>query len=304
MMNRAIIGRGAMTDITQIVPASQVDSDTAPDFSSLRYRMLAQGDSWFSINGLNLFRASSLLPHLDFGQSAAVVNCADPGDTLAHMVDWRRDPWFAGYLCGPRERAWDALLLSAGGNDLIDALGVSPTDPHGTPHPPSDRLLLTKAERGRLPAETYISEDGWSIFAAHLRTQFRALDSMRAASKSNRNMPIITHTYDYPMPRDVGAGLHFGPWLYPALLTYEVPGADWQTLAKALIDRLFDLVSGMPLQNFHVVKTLGTLQPADADSKVKSAVRKTALAILCFIYLANALRVYSNMLTLPIYFSG
>lgn len=270
MMNRSIIGGGAVTNKIQIVPASQVDSEMAPDLSSPRYRMLAQGDSWFSINGLNLFRASSLLPHLDFGQSAIVVNCADPGDTLTHMVDWRRDPWFASYLCGPRERPWDAMLLSAGGNDLIDALGVGPVDQHGTPHSPGDRLLLTKVERARLPAGSYISEDGWSLFATHLRAQFVALDSMRAASKNNRDMPIITHTYDYPMPRDVGAGLRFGPWLYPALLMYNVPRADWETLAKVLIDRLFDLVSNMPLQNFHVVKTLGTLRPADADPNVKS----------------------------------
>ncbi|MHB9836066.1 hypothetical protein Q8F57_014635 [Paraburkholderia terrae] len=93
---------------------------------------------------------------------------------------------------------------------------------------------------------------------------------MRAASKTNRNMPIITHTYDYPMPRDLGAGLHFGPWLYPALLAYEVPPDDWKTLAKEFIDRLFDLVSGLALQNFHVIRTLGILTPADADSRISS----------------------------------
>lgn len=258
-----------MPNRPQIVPASQVDSEMAPDFSSVRYRMLAQGDSWFSINGLNLFRASSLLPHLDFGHSAIIVNCADPGDTLAHMVEWRRDPWFASYLCGPRERPWDAMLLSAGGNDLIDALGVLPTDAHGTPHSPGDRLMLTKSERAQ-PGKTYVSEDGWTLFAQHLRAQYAALDAMRASSKTNRNMPIITHTYDYPMPRNVGAGLHFGPWLYPALLAYEVPPDDWKTLAKEFIDRLFDLVNGLALQNFHVIRTLGILTPADADPRINS----------------------------------
>jgi hypothetical protein len=188
-----------MTNRIRIVPASQVDSEMAPDFSSPRYRMLAQGDSWFSINGLGLLRASSLL------------------------------------------------------------------------HPANDRLLLTKPERAQLPAGSYLSEDGWSIFAAHLRTQFLALDSMRAASRNNRDVPIITHTYDYPIPRDVGEGLHFGPWLYPALTTYEVPPADWKSLAKVLLDRLFDLVINMPLRNFHVVKTLGAVQPANADPQIKSA---------------------------------
>ncbi|WP_017776874.1 hypothetical protein [Paraburkholderia kururiensis] len=259
-----------MRNRPHIIPASQVDSEMAPDFSSPTYRMLAQGDSWFSINGLNLLRASSLLPHLDFGHSTIIVNCADPGDTLAHMVNWRRDPWFASYLCGPRERTWDAMLLSAGGNDLIDALGVAPADAHGTPHSPGDRLLLTKAERG-IGANGYISEDGWTLFEQHLRAQFVALDAMRASSKTNQNMPVVTHTYDYATPRDVGAGLCFGPWLYPALVAYEVPPADWQTLANEFLDRLFDLVNGLPLQNFHVIRTLGTLRPANANPSVDSA---------------------------------
>jgi hypothetical protein len=129
--------------------------------------------------------------------------------------------------------------------------------------------MLTKSERAQ-PGKTYVSEDGWTLFAQHLRAQYAALDAMRASSKTNRNMPIITHTYDYPMPRNVGAGLHFGPWLYPALRAYEVPPDDWKTLAKEFIDRLFDLVSGLALQNFHVIRTLGILTPADADSRISS----------------------------------
>ncbi|WP_177205246.1 hypothetical protein [Burkholderia sp. WP9] len=132
------------------------------------------------------------------------------------------------------------------------------------------RRLEGRSCLGQQAGAYYISEDGWSLFATHLRARFVPLDSMRAASKNNRDMPIITHTYDYPMPRDVGAGLRFGPWLYPLLLMYEVPRADWEVLAKVLIDRLFVLVRNMPLQNFHVVKTLGSLRPADADPKVKS----------------------------------
>jgi hypothetical protein len=68
----------------------------------------------------------------------------------------------------------------------------------------------------------------------------------------------------------VGAGLHFGPWLYPALQAYEVPPHDWKMLAKEFIDRLFALVTGLPLKNFHVIRTLGILTPADADPQISS----------------------------------
>jgi hypothetical protein len=34
----------------------------------------------------------------------------------------RRDPLFSAFLVEPKEQPWNAILLSAGGNDLIHAV--------------------------------------------------------------------------------------------------------------------------------------------------------------------------------------
>ena len=108
----------------EIHPPSDLNSpDLAPNLGGFGIRFLAEGDSWFTVGALNPLKNANLLFEMRFAQSAVAINCATPGDTLRRMVDTRRDPAFVDLLIGPRKRAWDGLLLSCGGNDLIDALG-------------------------------------------------------------------------------------------------------------------------------------------------------------------------------------
>ncbi len=256
----------------RIVPASHLQTDAAPPMEQFRLRLLAQGDSWFSINGLSLFTASSLLMRLDFDLSTLIVNCADPGDTLKHMVEWRSDPFFFRYFAGGAnfEVAWDGLLLSGGGNDLIDALGVRPTDAQGVPRDRSERLLLTASERAAAgPIDRYVSPEGWAVFRDHLLRQYAILGAMRAGSARNRDIPIFTHCYAYAQPRNVGAG-PLGPWLLPALMAYQVPPDDWLALAQHFIDLLHDQVTTQTgLANFHILDSRAMIPPAPANPKVK-----------------------------------
>ena len=118
-------------------------SSEPPDLSSPAYRFLAEGDSWFSIGALNPAKNSNLLFEMAFEQSACAVNCAAPGDTLRRMSQISTDRNFVELLCGRRARIWDGLLLSCGGNDLIDALQA-----RGTQIPPDRRLLLDRNRMG------------------------------------------------------------------------------------------------------------------------------------------------------------
>lgn len=256
----------------RITPASHLQTDAAPDFNLFALKLLAQGDSWFSINGLSLFTASSLLMRLKFSVDTIIVNCADPGDTLKHMVDWRRDPFFFRYFAGGAlfEEQWDGLLLSAGGNDLIDALGVLPRDAQGVPRMPAERLLLTPSERPRAgPVDKYVCEAGWAVFRAHLLQQYRILDTLRAESARNKDTPIFTHCYAYTQPRDVGAG-PLGPWLEPTLVAYQVPPEDWLALSELFCDRLHDeIITQTGMQHFHILDTRAMIPPAPADPAVR-----------------------------------
>lgn len=200
-------------------------------------RYLAQGDSWFSIGSIPPGLTSNTLDEMHLSLSAVAVNCAFPGAKLTHMAETTSAPQFLRLLKGKLALRWDAILLSGGGNDLIDAAGVGPE------HPASLRLLATPQERGPTPQQPdgYLSAAGWSTFATHLRAVFDALVAARDRDK-NRNVPLVFHTYAPLMPRPAQAGLGFGPWLLPSLVNFQVPETDYLGVATALVDRLAALL--------------------------------------------------------------
>jgi hypothetical protein len=220
----------------------------APQLERYAKRFLAQGDSWFSIGSLNLSKNSNLLFEMEFSKACCAVNCARSGSTLRRMVDQMREPAFQALLSGRQRRPWDAILLSAGGNDLIDALSVHPSSPR------EQRLLLTREERGGDPAEAsaYISPGGWQLFEQYFSANMDELIAMRDAKSDNRGIPIHVHSYHYPTVRNAPAGLGFGPWLLPAMLAYQVPSAVWPAMVRELFDRFRGLLAAVALLGRHV----------------------------------------------------
>lgn len=228
-----------MVDLVLLSP-TQLDSAETEPLSGFRFRFLAEGDSWFSIGALNPLKSANLLQELAFSQRCVAVNCAQPGDTLQRMVDTRRDPQFVSLLAGAKARIWDGLLLSAGGNDLIDALSS-----RGTGVPQDRRLLLRESEWGPsgAGAARYLSDAGWATFSGYLAANFEALLALRDSGPS-RGCPVFLHGYAVPTPRPAGAG-PAGPWLLPSIEAYAVPEADRAALAQLLIERLAALLSGL-----------------------------------------------------------
>jgi len=238
-----------------------------------KWLFLAQGDSWFSIGHIPPWQTSNLLFEMRFPYSACIVNCARPGRLLTHMIDWRTDPVFLSMIAGRTATTWSAILLSGGGNDLIDAANTLPTHADGSPVPRHRRLLLTPQERAENgDISRYISEEGWTTFEEHLGSQFAAFMSVRDGLKSrNKETPVLFHLYDYPTARNAPAGTFpkpMGPWLYPALKAYLVPNADWDQLTRHLIDRLSALLAAVArrYRGVHVVDTKNTLIPAAPSS--------------------------------------
>ncbi len=222
-----------MKPLTVYTP-DQVSSSEPPDLSFAAYRFLAEGDSWFTLSGLNPLRNSNLLFAMQFDQFACAVNCATPGDTLAHMAQMNSDPVFVQLLCGRRALVWDGLLLSCGGNDLIDALkAVGPSVPR------AQRLLLEADEWGPAsdgPAR-YLSPEGWQTFDTYLQANFAHLLALRDAGPS-AGCPAFMHGYACPTPRKAGAGLGLGPWLLPSLQAHGIPPENWQALSALLMRKL------------------------------------------------------------------
>lgn len=254
---------------------AQLQHDDPPALASYGWRLLAEGDSWFSLTATRP-RSDSLLQALRLPRSAAIVNCAAPGHTLQRMVDRQADGSCARLLRGGRQaRHWDAVLLSAGGNDLIAAAATPLEDGAGTPTAPGDRLLRSSDEVGHaVAAADWVSEDGWARLLAHLRSHFATFVGWRDAGPSAAR-PLLLHSYATPVARPSGAGLARRGWLYPALLRYGVPAAWQQPLTELLFTRLRQWLLGLDADSggadatpgVHVFDSaaLDTLRPASPD---------------------------------------
>ena len=262
-----------------VYPADWLARPDPPPLSDFGRRLLAEGDSWFTIGTLNLMAASNVLFKMQVSQTTAIVNCAYPGDTLQHVVEWFDDPFFDRMLCQPRfQRYWEGILISGGGNDLIDAAQVPPQDAQGAPVAPHKRLLLTAHEAAAQPVmgpARFISEPGWDTLASYLLANFAELVAHRDRG-INKARPIFVHTYAMPMVRPSGTVGAPQGWLYPAMQGYGLAGADAQAVSDLLFGRLralllaLDQDSGQPeaLPHVHVFDSaaLPDIVPASAGA--------------------------------------
>ena len=219
---------------------------------------LAEGDSWFSLSDTLspsfLYRFGDNVP---LQQSTLIVNCTYPGDTLARMMDWSKNRNLPNLL--DRKRfgwKWDGILLSGGGNDLIEA-ALSPKG-----------ILQACAKPAGI--QDFIVGDAMTVLENHLKDNFRYLVGLRDHSEieENRTIPIFYHTYGYPTPRNAPASLS-GPWLYKAFTQMGIPPRYWNALSDALMDKLADMLRDFAdiSTNLRLVDTLKnvTLNRANAS---------------------------------------
>lgn len=237
-------------------------ADHNPDDATYTHRILAEGDSWFTFAGMP---TSNLLFRMAFSGSTIIVSCAAPGDTIRHMAELAANRALRDAMSAGRGSAWDAILLSGGGNDLIDAAGSIIRRSNNTiyPHP-----------------RDYCNPTVLQDTLDDIERGYRAIVALRDRSGSAcRGKPVIAHTYDRITPRDAAARVFgfpvSGPWLFKALSMRRVPVAKWQALSDYLIGRLrsllLELESGPArLPDFHVVDTRDTLVPAAPGERFRS----------------------------------
>jgi len=235
----------------------QLDS-TQAEWNPPEYplRMLAEGDSWFSFGSWKL---ESMLTQLRLETPAAIVSLAQPGDTIRRMSDIANnlelDHWLSARWGAFN---WNAVLVSGGGNDLIDdATKVIPASAAPQPDKPTDQYIDANALRKTLRDVA----DG-----------YRRIVTLRDRADSPcPGVPLVTHAYDLVTPRDSPARFlvaQQGPWLYPAMVAARIPQNRWNDVADFLLGELgkclVDLEAELP--NFHVARTQGRLTRAAAGT--------------------------------------
>ena len=249
-MRAQVINHGDLTQDSRF-------PDRNPDNPMYAYRLLAEGDSWFTLGAVP---SSNILFNIETSQRAALVTIAFPGDTIVRMGDPAHMQQLRRLLVDPRFRyKWDTILLSGGGNDLISVAGA----------------LLPKRSVTSTSASDYVDPAALQKLVGDIQQAYKNIVDVRdEAGSPNSGVPIVAHTYDYPTPRDsparfLGVGVK-GPWLQPALTAAEIPTAMWQPISDYLLDQVAEAILALDseaagsqqLPSFHVVETRNTLARA------------------------------------------
>lgn len=233
------------------------DPRSSPGSAEFAYRLLAEGDSWFTIGGIP---SSNLLYELRLPQSGVVCNIASPGDTLVRIADLARNRDLQKLLTERFGYRWHAILLSAGGNDLMDRAGQLLRNPDVGSSDPRDYLVTVQVED----------------FVRDVQDGYRIITGLRDAPQSaNAGVPIVVHGYDYPTPRDAPARFItlpvLGPWLQRAYDDHGIAEHMRIPITNFLVDVLAEAIKVLAegpsaLPDFHFVETRGALQRAAAGA--------------------------------------
>lgn len=236
-----------------------MDRGLAPEH--FKYRFLAEGDSWME-------RSSALTPSLPehlartmdrSGEEVLIVNLALYGDTMRRIGQTLSGD-FEMWLNTSFNWKFDAILLSAGGNDFIDAARDPPPgqgilqDMVGRQIPARGADCLNQAALDKLELE-------------YLDPNFARLYGMVQASR-HADVPILLNQYDTPVARPAPAPPGKKAWLHEAYVKNSIAPALWTDLTDTLFAELRQAIEEWALDraNVHVVPTHGLLRPAQSGS--------------------------------------
>ena len=226
----------------------------------------AEGDSWFDKFTPLPMSGTNLLAAIRTPFVTAVVDVSHIGDEVRNMVRGHQAQQTRAMF---NLFAFDAVLLSAGGNDLknvfADMFVAQAAALAGVTSP------WQGADLARLSTPASYAE----FFADVIANIGRFVDLRNAAhDATTRAAPIFVHGYDYLQPRPAGAAIFAGspvgrgPWLYPSMKEAGLSDAQMRAAADAVIDELnLQLARDIaPLPNVHVIDQRGLLTPAAAQS--------------------------------------
>ena len=199
-----------------------------------RVRVLAQGDSWFAFPLPVIGAPRNLVEAIETRKAAVAVNLAIVGDTAESMAQGERFAQLRSILAGDAGEepiAVASILLSAGGNDLIDRIA----DLVGNVTRGLGRAAREEAHRRVLQELT--SGAAVAIYddvIAHLAKLIAARDG-----GPNAKSPVILHGYAHVTPRDAPAlrfPIKVGPWIWKKLSPLGYTQPEQQRIAARVID--------------------------------------------------------------------
>ena len=220
-------------------------------------KILFEGDSWFSIPDI-----ANIPIQFDSRLDLSILCLADPGDTLEELAEGMQFKKIESLIKDDRYgQKWDALIFSAGGNDVIG--------------PEIKKLLQKPANRSSTDPNDYLNQEVTKKTLATIKKRLIAIKNVRDRSKINADTPMFIHTYNYLTPRNIPHEIIVwkmsGPWIFPYMESMGIIDcAIQQAIVATLLDQFHDVLQSMasePGSNFHVIDTRTALAPVSCDER-------------------------------------
>lgn len=220
----------------------------APGFAPLQ--ILAEGDSWFDYPPFPI--KGGVIPRLELLIGVPILNLAKAGDEVRYMLGVEERKILVEHLTNgcPAGGAWDVLLFSGGGNDIVDnpmALWVEDWDP-------------------ALPPVKHVNQARFTSAMNLVRAGYEDLIILR--DKLSPGTQLVFHGYDYAIPD--GRGVCFnalGPWLEPTFKLRGFPNrAAMFAVVKEMLRQFAQLLDSLKsAQNVTFINAQGTLPEGDTS---------------------------------------
>jgi len=244
-----------------------------------RAKLLVQGDSWFAFPLPLLAGTRNLVDAISTRRQTVAIDLSAIGDTAENMATGDRYAQMRRILAGGDGEApipVAAILVSAGGNDLVERIG----DLVGTITRAVQREAWAARGAATIPhvqAEAFrqvqaalasqAARDIYDDVIAHLEALIAARDGGPSAGA-----PVVLHGYCHVTPRDAPAirfPVRIGPWIWKKLTPLGYPQSRQQEIARAVIDE-FNRRLGFLRDEAHGVHVLD-LRPLEADGALPMA---------------------------------
>ncbi len=209
-------------------------------------QIFAEGDSWFAYPA---FWNGGIIPRLENRLGVPILNLAKAGDEVRYMLGVEQRKLLTEQLSNgsPAGGAWDALLFSGGGNDIVD----------------NPMALWIRDWNPVVPPASHIHQARFDTALALVRAGYEDLISLRDTLSPNTH--LFFHGYDFAIPD--GRGIcHLGPWLKPTFDLRKFPTlAARSAVVRVMLEQFAALLTSLATQpKVTFINGQGTLpqQPA------------------------------------------
>ena len=209
-------------------------------------QLIAQGDSWFDYPLPFPFH-TDVIAHLQNlpSMSPHVLDLAVLGEAAEDLLGVAKLHELIDNLVDPANGGFDAILFSAGGNDLAGN---------------QFRLWLQDATGGGTNPANGLNQERVDDVLGIVQAAYA--DLFIARDRAAPGVPIFGHSYDFAIPSGVGV-CGVGPWLKPGLddRGWTDPSVGRQ-IVKLLLEQFANMLDGFEAdsnKHFVHVRTQGTL---------------------------------------------